>query len=119
MTAGHLSIATSPSPASSTVFLATQHAANASVSVAVPLAGGGTLHTETIIARAENVLIVTLWTSGTARTLDVNASVAKLPNGGCYWSDQDVRTPAIYWLRVIYRSFLRDCLWFLGLFLTD
>jgi hypothetical protein len=91
VTAGHLSIVTNPAPASDTVFRATQNAANATVTVAVPLAGGGTLHTETIIARAENVLIISVWTSGTARTLgSINASVAQLPNGGCYWSGQDV-----------------------------
>ncbi len=72
------------------MFFASQNAANATVTVATPLAGGGTLHTETIIARAENVLIVVLWTSGTNRSIDANASIGRLPNGGCYWSDQDV-----------------------------
>lgn len=81
LTGGTLSISTNPAPASNTSFLATQNAANATVTVAVPLAGGGTLHTETIIARAENVLIISLWTSGTTRTIEANASVAKLPNG--------------------------------------
>eukprot|EP01043_Picozoa_sp_COSAG02_P020181 COSAG02_NODE_989_length_15437_cov_95.731860_5_plen_764_part_00 len=90
LTVGHLSIATSPAPALGNVFMASQNAANATVTVAVPLAGGGMLHTETIIARAENVLIVTLWTSGTNTEIGVNASIPKLPNGGCYWSDQDV-----------------------------
>jgi hypothetical protein len=83
------------------VFLATQNSASATVTVAVPLAGGGTLHTETIAARAENVLIVTLWTSGTARTLDANASVARLPSGGCYWSGQDVLSnSAVTWRQI-------------------
>ena len=101
VTAGHLSISTSPAPSSSDVFLATQSSASATVTVAVPLAGGGTLHTETIAARAENVLIVTLWTSGTARTLDANASVARLPSGGCYWSGQDVLSNSVVTWRQI------------------
>ena len=87
-TIGQLALSTHPAPASSSVFNATQDAATATVTITVPLAGGGFLHTKTVMARAENVLIVHVWTTGTAETVSLNATIGKLSSSSCYWVDE-------------------------------